>query len=72
MDALKTFFEMGGYAVYVWTAYGAATLGICGVLIFSLRSWKAREREFSALRPQRGRVDASPMKTSAALAKEST
>ncbi|MCB2107437.1 MAG: heme exporter protein CcmD [Rhodobacteraceae bacterium] len=50
MEALSEFFAMGGYATYVWTAYGLALFGIGGILLISLKSWKAREREFTALR----------------------
>ena len=29
---MGTFFEMGGYAAYVWPAYGLATLVVVGLL----------------------------------------
>lgn len=31
MDALKTFFDMGGYAEFIWPVYGMAAL-VCGVV----------------------------------------
>ena len=53
MEALKTFLNMGGYAAWVWPCYGAATLALGGLLFFTLRTLKAREREFAALRRNR-------------------
>ena len=41
MDALATYVAMGGYAAFVWPAYGVA-LGVLGGLVFF--SWR-RYRE---------------------------
>ena len=51
---LMTFLDMGGYARWVWSAYGVSLLAIVGMLVISLRSLKAREREFEQLRAARG------------------
>ena len=58
MDSVKTFFEMGGYAAYVWPGYGLAAGAMVGLLVITLRGLKAREREFSAVR--RNRPDPGP------------
>lgn len=60
MDAITSFLEMGGYARYVWPAYGLATVVLLGLAVSSLRALRGRRRELAALqesRPgRRGRV----------------
>ncbi len=53
MDAVTKVLEMGGYAMWVWPAYGAVAVGLIGLLLITLRSLKAREREFAAVRRNR-------------------
>ncbi|MBC7908828.1 MAG: heme exporter protein CcmD [Rhodospirillaceae bacterium] len=58
MDALSSFFAMGGYGGYVWPSYGLAVVVMVAVLVSSIRSAKARERELDLLqqmRPSRAR-----------------
>ncbi|MGE4062326.1 MAG: heme exporter protein CcmD [Rhodospirillaceae bacterium] len=55
---MSEFLSMGGYAVWVWGAYGVATVGIVGLLISTLATLRARQREFDALKSARGRGDA--------------
>jgi heme exporter protein CcmD len=50
MPDLGEYFRMGGYAMFVWPAYGSAAAGLIGVLWTSYRAWRAREREFAALK----------------------
>ena len=38
-----SFFEMGGYAAYVWPAFGIGAMVLVGLLLFSLHSLKNRE-----------------------------
>ncbi len=38
-----SFFEMGGYAAYVWPAFGVGAVVLIGLLLFSLRNLKSRE-----------------------------
>lgn len=45
--------HMGGYAAYVWPAYGLAFVGMVGILVFTRRTLKAREREFETLKNAR-------------------
>lgn len=42
---------MGGYASFVWSAFGVTALVLAGLLILSWRSLKAREAELAALPP---------------------
>ncbi len=42
---LVGFLAMGGYAVYVWPAYGLAAAVLIGLWLASARSLRARERE---------------------------
>lgn len=55
---MNAFFNMGGYAVYVWPAYGVAAVVLIGLWIASLRALRAREAEIEAVeagRPRRER-----------------
>ena len=38
-----SFFEMGGYAAYVWPAFGAAATIMVALLVLSIRTMRARE-----------------------------
>lgn len=53
MDGLRDFFDMGGYAVWVWSAYGVSAAGLVGMLVWSVRTLKAREKEFEVLKNSR-------------------
>jgi len=56
MTALTEFLNMGGYAFYVWTAYGLSFLLILGVLIGSSREQRRVTREsFAAALRERDR-----------------
>ena len=58
---MSTFFEMGGYAAYVWPAYGLATLVVAGLLVLSVRRLRAAERMLTLLQQaKRGGVDDGP------------
>lgn len=60
MDSLGTFFDMGGYAVFVWPGYGLAALSLIGLLVITLRGLKAREREFAEVRRNRAEPGSAP------------
>ena len=45
--------DMGGYAAYVWPAYGIATVCIVGMYVMTRRTLKAREQEFERLKRER-------------------
>jgi heme exporter protein D len=60
---VSEFFAMGGYAGYVWPAFGFAALVLIGLLAQSWVAARRREAEFEQLRrlsgPQRrGRAEA--------------
>ncbi len=44
-----SFFEMGGYAAYVWPAFGAAAAIMTALLLLSIRAMRAREAALRAL-----------------------
>ena len=49
-DSVTTFLEMGGYARYVWPAYGLAAVILIGLLVVSLQGTRARETALKAVR----------------------
>ena len=53
MDSLSTFLDMGGYAAFVWPGYGLAAIGILGLLVTTLRTLRAREKDFAGVRRNR-------------------
>lgn len=53
MDALSSFFAMGGYGGYVWSSYGLALVVMLGVAIASIRAARAREAELEQLQQMR-------------------
>jgi heme exporter protein D len=58
MDALYRFLEMGGYARFVWPAYGLAAVLLASMAVQSYRTWRRQHSLWSALeamRPQRRR-----------------
>jgi len=58
MDTLEHFLSMGGYARFVWPAYGFAVLVLGGMALQSYRAWRRQQSLWSALasaRPQRRR-----------------
>jgi heme exporter protein D len=58
---MAEFLAMGGYAAYVWPAFGFTILVLGGLWLLSLRQMRAKEAELEALRSQmRGRRPARP------------
>jgi len=49
MQSISNFFAMGGYAGFVWSAYGAAALILIGLLVMSWKDLRARQAEVEAL-----------------------
>lgn len=60
MGNLGEYFAMGGHAVFVWSAYAAAAVGLIGAVLLSRQSFKSREREFEDLRSARRDGGRSP------------
>lgn len=55
---MAEFFAMGGYAAYVWPAWGVAAVVLVTLLIVSWRTLRSREATLKALegnRPRRRR-----------------
>jgi len=53
MDRLHALIEMGGYAAFVWPAYGIALVVLVGVVVASRHSLRRNEAELARL--QEGR-----------------
>ncbi len=49
---MSAFWAMGGYAAYVWPAYGTAALGLGGLALATWRTLRARRREAAALKDE--------------------
>jgi heme exporter protein D len=56
MDALQEFFYMGGYAFYVWSAYGVAVV----VLVANVIVPVVRARELRARLARQARLEQGP------------
>lgn len=52
---MTEFFAMGGYAAYVWTAFGVAGVVMAGLLLESLRAMRATQAELELLEAGRPR-----------------
>ena len=57
MSGLGNFFDMGGYAAYVWPAYGAAAAVLGGLLAESLSRLRRAERRLALLEASDGGPD---------------
>lgn len=55
MEGLSSFLAMGGYAEYVWPAYGLTVLVLAVLAVASRKGLKAREAEVAALEATRQR-----------------
>ncbi len=55
MNAVDSFLAMGGYAVYVWSAYGVAAAVLTGLFVVSVAGYRRQQRDLKALQSQRGR-----------------
>ena len=53
--ALLTYLAMGGYARFVWPAYGVALLVLGGLVVESVASYRRRQRELARLERTRPR-----------------
>lgn len=53
MAAVDHFFAMGGYAAFVWPAFGLAVIILGGLFIESLVTYKKRQRELAAAEKRR-------------------
>ncbi|RXP95201.1 heme exporter protein CcmD [Vibrio parahaemolyticus] len=58
-ESLSDFFAMGGYASYVWSAFGITSLSMLILLITSLRRGDALMKEVKAKIDRQARIDAA-------------
>jgi heme exporter protein D len=49
MAAMEHFFAMGGYAVFVWPAFGVALVIMAALAFQSLANYRRRQRELARL-----------------------
>jgi len=47
VDRIAAFLAMGGYARYLWPAYGLAAVALVVLLVVSFKAMRARERELA-------------------------
>jgi heme exporter protein D len=55
MSQVAAFLAMGGYALYVWPAYGAAVAALGGLALLSWRRYRASEKALAAAQQSLGR-----------------
>ena len=53
MERLEAYFAMGGYAAYVWPAYGLTAAVLAGLLAWCLGDHRRRQRELERLQRDR-------------------
>jgi heme exporter protein D len=53
MQALVTWLQMGGYADYIWPAYGVAAVVLGGMTLLSLGRYRASRRLLERLQRDR-------------------
>ena len=44
-----SFWQMGGYAAFIWPAYGVTALGLTGAIIWTLGAYNAARARLKAL-----------------------
>jgi heme exporter protein D len=54
MNELDAFFAMGGYAAFIWPAYAVTAAIMLGLVIVSLRQWRANRAALEALEAEGG------------------
>ena len=58
-ESLSDFFAMGGYASYVWSAFGITFLAMIILLVVSVRRGKQLLTEVQAKVDRQARIDAA-------------
>ena len=46
---MKTFFDMGGYAAFVWPAYGISIAGLVAMVASTVRAYLRARAQLAAL-----------------------
>lgn len=57
---MEAFLTMGGYAGFVWPAYGLAVLVLAGLLAASIAGARTSESELDLIQKTRGRRRGAP------------
>jgi heme exporter protein D len=52
MSSVSAFLAMGGYARFVWPAYGLAALILLGLLAWTLGEYRRRQKELARLQSE--------------------
>lgn len=52
METLSQFFSMGGYAGFIWPAYGVVAVVLVGLFIAGKRFQNAADAELASLNPR--------------------
>ncbi|MDH3230513.1 MAG: heme exporter protein CcmD [Alphaproteobacteria bacterium] len=60
---MSEFLAMGGYAAFIWPAYGVTTVLLGGLLGLSLKSMREREMLVDSLRSHRSQRRADELAT---------
>ena len=60
---MSEFLAMGGYAAFIWPAYGVTTVLLGGLLGLSLKSMRERETLVDSLRSHRSQRRADELAT---------
>ena len=55
MDGLRSFLAMGGYAHFVWPAYGMALAVLGGLVVAAVRRLRRSEADLARLEAERPR-----------------
>ena len=55
MDGIRVFFEMDGYGIYVWPAFGVTAIVLIGLALASLRTLRDNEETLAGLQGERRR-----------------
>ena len=52
MTQFYTFFDMSGYGIFIWPAFGISAIVLLGILVHSQRFLKRTEKELETLNNQ--------------------
>lgn len=52
-NGIKEFFEMGGYATFIWTSYGLSSFVLVALTYLSFRKLRKTQTELAPLEEQR-------------------
>ena len=51
---MDSFFAMGGYAAYVWPAYGLSFIGLLAAAVLTIRAYRRAQAELARLESLKG------------------